>query len=168
MNSINVFSPPPGVRFFDLSPGTIVALWNKMKGFDPLFSDDNRWDVEKFHRSIYDRGTLVLEIDNGVLLLTGMKPGHYALVHACFWDHKVSARLQLLKDTIIWAFVTFDLIRLEAFIPGFSRALSRILSKKLGFTFEGKLRKRMKYHGTFCDVLVYSLLREEMEEWDRM
>lgn len=159
---MNLTDPPIGTRFFNTDRVSIAGLWEKMKGFDPLFSDDSRWDLERFYEHLYSRTTVILEIDNGVLFLTGLLPGHFAQIHACFWDHRMSDKVVLLKDCLIWAFALFNLVRLEALIPDFSRALRRILVTKLGFTFEGEMRRRMKYKGRFHSIVIYSILREEL------
>lgn len=39
------------------------------------------------------------------------------------------------------------------------------IGKKMGFTYEGTLRKAAYHRGKFLDVMVYSLLREE---WQKM
>jgi hypothetical protein len=162
---LNFLSPPNGVQFYTINSQTVDALWSKIKFYDPLFSDDSRWDQEKFYQTIFSKGTVLLEFDQGILFLTDLALEHYARIHACFWDHKISMRLPLLKECLSWAFGVYSLVRLEAIIPDYSKALKRVLENKLCFKFEGRMRKRMLYKGRFHDVLIYSLLREEMERW---
>lgn len=159
MNSTDL---PPGVSIYQLSPCSINYLWNKMKDYDPLFTDETRWNFTHFEYTLTRQDTLCLSIENGILILTDIVIQHMAQVHACFWDHKLSMRLQLLQDCIIWVFAVFGFVRLEAIVPAFSRGLRRFLRNKLNFTEEGTLRQRMRYHKAFNDVVVYSLLREEI------
>lgn len=158
MNSISL---PPGVEIYDLSPRVVEYLWEKIKNYDILFADENRGDFEEFERRLTQKDTLCLRIDEGILIMTDIIIGHMAQIHACFWDHKLSIRLDLFRNCITWVFVVFEFVRLEAIVPVISRGLRRFLQKKLNFTEEGILRHRMKYQGEFIDVAVYSLLREE-------
>ena len=162
---LNLIDPPYGTKFLSTDAQTVKRLWDKMKNFDPLFSDDNRWDYEKFCQHLFAQTTVILEIERGILFLTGLRPGHYAQIHACFWDHRMSPRIPLLKECLIWAFTVFNLVRLEALIPKQSYALRRILQRKLNFQLEGVMRKRLRRHGVFCDLIIYSILREETEAY---
>jgi len=155
---------PADVNFFEVTINSIQNLWERMKDFDPLFSDNARWDQQKFIDRILNRNTVILEIENGIMFLSEIIDNHYAQIHACFWDHKLSARVNLLKETIFWAFNAFNLVRLEAIVPDFSRGLKRFLEHKLMFVFEGRLRKRMFYHGIYEDIVVYSLLKSELNK----
>jgi RimJ/RimL family protein N-acetyltransferase len=103
-----------------------------------------------------------LETDGGLLFLTNIKENLHAEVHVAFWDCKLSGKESILKDCLRWAFFQYNLNRIEAFIPEYSRSLHRFMEKKLGFVYEGRMRKRMLYKGQFTDVKIYSILREEV------
>ena len=165
---MNTLDLPPGVKYFTVTLQRLINLWDRIKGFDPLFSDDARWDFNRFCNKVCSRETILFELTdgNGIMFITDLHIGHYAQVHAVFFDRKLSIRINVIKDCIVWVFTVFSLVRLEAIVPEFTRALIRALTNKLSFKFEGRMRKRMKYHGRFNDLLIYSLLREETEKWE--
>jgi hypothetical protein len=158
---MNMNSLPIGATLGEASITKIRGIWDRIKGFDKLFTDDVRWDEEWFMRRIYAPDTVFFEVDSGIMLLTDLKEGLMASAHITFWDCKLSPRTQLIKDCLFWCFMRYDLHRIEIVIPEFSRALRRFVEEKLGFTREGRLRSRMWYMGNLCDALIYSLLREE-------
>jgi hypothetical protein len=152
---------PKGVKFCNLTKEKALYFWNKVKGYDKLFTDDVRWDEISFYERLYHPNTVLLEEENGLLILSDLKPGFFTTVHVVFWDHKLSVRTGLLKDCLVWVFQEYNLQRIEAVIPEFSRTLKRFI-EKLGFRYEGTLRKRLLFKGQFYDTIVYSILREEL------
>jgi len=100
-------------------------MWEKLKGFDRLFSDDIRNDEFWFFRRMYAPDTVVLETDGGIMLLTGVVPGKLAACHVSFWDKKLTPKMGIIQEAIRWAFLQFDLQRMEALIPEYSRMLRR-------------------------------------------
>jgi hypothetical protein len=153
---------PDGARLCTISKEKINYFWDKLKAFDRLFSDLTQWDEVEFFRKMYSDDTILIETEGGILSLTDKCNGLYARIHASFWDHKLSTKVDMFKQCLIWAFLEYDLYRLEALIPEFSRALARFLTHKLKFQPEGRLRNRMMYNGQLCDMKMFSLLREEM------
>jgi hypothetical protein len=103
-----------------------------------------------------------LEFPTGLLILKNLKEGLRGEVHITFWDRKLSDKTEMIKDALVWAMMEFDLHRLEAFVPEVSRAVKHFIQKRLGFVYEGRMRKRNWYEGRLIDVLIFSLLREEV------
>jgi RimJ/RimL family protein N-acetyltransferase len=153
---------PRGIELGVLSRDKVLALWDRVKNYTPLFDDASRWDIEWFTFKLYMKDTVILENDGGLMLLTDTHPKHFAACHLTYWDKSLSARAELIKDAIRWAFLQFDLQRLETHLPEYARAVRRFLEKKLGFKSEGRLRKRVMYKGNPADLLLYSILREEV------
>ena len=154
---------PEGVKLCELTKQKTYALWDKVKNYEVLFSDDIRWSVVWFFERMWNEETVVLETEGGLLILTGVKPNAItAGVHIIFWDHKLSARTELFKECLVWAFLQFGFYRLEALIPEFCRGLQRFMQEKLKFVCEGRMRDRILYKGQLADVKIYSILRKEM------
>ena len=105
---------------------------------------------------------MVLEMEGGIILLTHIMPGIRCEVHVVFWDHKLSARKEVLDELLMWTFLTFDLFRIETFVASYARALMRFIEKKMGFVYEGTMRHRVLHKGMPTDLKVYSILREEV------
>ena len=61
---------------------------------------------------------------------------------------------------VSWAFQTLDLLRVEMTTTPDNVVVPR-LARRLGFTYEGTLRKRAVERGQRVDILWFGLLREE-------
>jgi hypothetical protein len=154
---------PNDVKLFQSTPERAKELWEKLRGFDRLFSDATSGDFVAFYRKITDPDAVILETDGGIMMLNNFdKDNNCAQVHASFWDKKLSQRKDLLKNCLVWSFLTCDLYRIGAYIPEYARALRRFLERKLNFSYEGRLRKRLWYKGNLVDVIALSILREEV------
>jgi RimJ/RimL family protein N-acetyltransferase len=153
---------PRGIEVGVLSRDKILSLWDKVKNYSPMFDDASRWNLEWFALRMYLRDTVLLENDGGIMLLTDTKPKHFAACHLTYWDKSLSKRTELIKEAIRWAFLQFDLQRLETHLPEYARAVRRFVEKRLGFKCEGRLRKRVMYKDNPADLLLYALLREEV------
>jgi RimJ/RimL family protein N-acetyltransferase len=105
---------------------------------------------------------LVFRVESGFVFLLRVIPALRAEVHVWFPDHKLSARTGLLKDLILWGFLEFDLQRLETFVASTTRPVKRFLRERLGFKYEGTMRRRRWNAGRLIDIEIYSLLREEV------
>jgi len=152
---------PEGVSLLRLTEDKLKDLWERLKDFDRLYTDSTHGDEVGFYQKLMSGDMVVFEIEGGIMILDHITHHEFAQVHVSFWDRKLSTKTDLIKATMRWCFETFGFERLEALIPEFSKALSRFLTKRMGFSYEGTLRKRLLYHGEFKDILVYSILREE-------
>lgn len=152
---------PEGVSLLRLTSEKLRELWEKLKDFDRLYTDTTHGDELSFYKKLMAGDMIVFETEGGIMILDHLTEHEFAQVHVSFWDRKLSEKSELIRGTMKWCFETFGLERLEALIPEFSKALSRFLTKRMGFSYEGTLRKRLLYHGEFKDILIYSILREE-------
>ena len=74
-----------------------------------------------------------------------------------FWGQGIATHaLQAFAE---YAFTTFDLVRLQAFVKEWNPASARVL-EKCGFALEGRLRKNVTKDGKTVDQLLYALVRE--------
>jgi len=153
---------PEGVRILTASNWKLEEIWEKIKDFDPIFGDDSSRSKEGYLAQFFRPDTVVLEMDGGIILLSKIMEGVRCEVHPVFWDHKISARKELIKELMIWTFVTFNLNRIEAFVGDYAKGLMRVMKKTLGFTYEGTMRNRIVHNGTPMGVHMYSILREEV------
>lgn len=69
---------------------------------------------------------------------------------------------QVCKQVIVFAFENFDLHRLEL-RAAVENQPSRAIAKRLGFTEEGIARQSEWIHDQYIDLVVYSLLKHELE-----
>jgi Acetyltransferases, including N-acetylases of ribosomal proteins len=85
-----------------------------------------------------------------------------ATFHAVIWDPLVSRHVDLGKKFLQLIFSSFKLHRLQAEIPlRFKGAIK--VTKSLGFSQEGTLRRARLYKGQWYNVLVLGLLEDEVD-----
>ena len=153
---------PEGVRFASFTRERLWSLWKEMSPYVKLFGDDWMRDPEVFMKVMLAPDTVVVETEFGMIFLVRLREGIRGEVHLYFWDHKLSAHTDWLHECLIWAFLNYDLMRIETFVPQDSRAVTRFLREKLGFKFEGIMRNRTLLNGRFINVEIYSILRDEI------
>ena len=154
---------PEEVSFIQLTEAKLKELWEKVEPFDRLFTDSQRVLGESnFFATLLQKDCLALGIEGGILVMNKIMPGIRAEAHLTFWDRKFSPKVDIIKECLIWAFMEFDLYRIEVRSPEYAKAVHRILQKKLGFTHEGTLRHMNWYKGCLIDYHIFSILREEV------
>jgi len=153
---------PKGVRECKENSEAIHEIWDKIKGYGKLFVESKIWDEYVFAKGILQPHCYALEIDGGVVLIRDIRRNLSGNVVVSFWDSKLGNKVEILKEIFLYFFLLFDLARLEVFIPDFCRALRRFFEEKLKFTYEGRMRKKMWYKDHLVDVIILSLLREEI------
>ena len=155
---------PSEVALVTLTREKIKQLWEKQRQHDALFDDSCRGKEEKFVRGLLSPDSIIFELKdgNGVMVLDHIIPGSRADAHLAFWDRKLSKRTEIVKQTLVWCFITKDLRRVQVWLPTYAGATRRFVCKNLGFTEEGILRNFVWYKGELFDVHVCSILREEV------
>lgn len=153
---------PQGVRLASYDRRKLWDTWNQLKQYDSIFVDDDLRDMDTFLGQFIANDSVVLEIDKGMAIFRKIKPGVRAEVHATFMDHKLSPRKALIIDCLKWAFVEWDLYRLETYVADYARAMRRFLEEGLGFKKDGTLRNYTLHQGQLTDIHIYSILREEI------
>ena len=119
-------------------------------------------NLEAFLSSMFDKRTVILEHECGILILRKLEEGLKGEVHMSFFDHKLSAHTTLVKECLAWGFMEFDLQRIGTMIPSYAGAVRRFLEHRLGFKHEGTMRNFAWHKGQLVDVSFYSILREEV------
>ena len=153
---------PEGTEFFEITYEKTHQIWEKIKNFDRLFDDSERWDEIAFFEKMYSYHSYALETTNGIMIIDIVRRNHLGRCHVIFWDKKLLPKVDLLRECLIWCFLEFNLYVIEAYIPDYARALRRFIEKMMGFSYEGRLRNRIWYKGQLCDMIMFSILREEV------
>ena len=153
---------PSEAQLLTANPWKLQEIWDQIKGYDSIFGNDYMRSQVTYMDQFLQPDTVVIELDGGIILLTHIIQGLRCEVHMIFWDHKLSARQELLNELLIWAFITFDLYRIETFVASYARSVMRFIEKKMGFTYEGTMRNRIIHRGLPTNLKVYSILREEV------
>ncbi len=117
---------------------------------------------DAYLKQFVKRDTIVLENEGGIIIITKIDPGLKATFHPVFWDHKLSARIEDLKDVLVWVFLYFNLERVETQIAPYAKAAIRFIEKKMGFIYEGTLRSFVRKNDSPMDMKIYSILRGEV------
>ena len=153
---------PGDFKLVTFSQEKLDNIWEKIKDFDSIFVDDRMATKEVYLKQFVKRDTIVLENDGGIIIITKIDPGLKATFHPVFWDHKLSARKEELKDALVWTFLYFKLERIETQIAPYAKAAIRFIEKTMGFTYEGTLRSYVRKNNSPMDMKVYSILRGEV------
>ena len=160
VNRMNLIDLPKGVKLGTFDSVKLNHLWETVRRFPSTFADGTK-NPESFAKRILAPDSIVLEFDGGIVLVEAIREGLSAEFHATFWDHKLSARKDLLKQCILWLFFTFNLERLETYVASYACAVRRFVSDKLGFVHEGTMRRAFRNHGELHNLEIYSILRME-------
>ena len=153
---------PKGVVLASYSLEKLTKLWDKMRHYDSLFVHDDTRNPETFVKQFLDPATSILEIENGIMLMRKIVPHLSGEVHFSFFDHKLSPRTELLKECLIWAFLTYDLERIDTQVADYAHAIKSFLTRKMNFVHEGKMRNKARHNGNLIDVHIYSILKREV------
>lgn len=161
------------IRPFEWSLDAAEMYYRRFQGYH-IFSDDIPKTPESFIAYVGLAGTLWFEgvradteENVGFVYLTDMQPSWTdkrflsAFFHAVTWDAKAAWRQAVAKAFIRRVFKVFGLHRLQAAVPMKYGGAMRTL-KKLGFVEEGRLVKARKYDGVWFDVLLLSIVEDEL------
>jgi len=105
---------------------------------------------------------MVFEVGDfqGTFWLTDIIVGWKAGIHAVLWDKQYLGKSELAKAVLADLMRLLKLQRLEAFIPVTMRAAGRY-AERVGFKFEGILRRAAYYDGQLVDLAAYSIIKGE-------
>jgi hypothetical protein len=144
-------------------------VFQRIRGFRTLFNDEFSGSFEEFVSYLVKgtkddpkpNGIIWIVDDVGMLYLTKVVAGRDAIAHFTFWDGKLAGRTPLLKEMIKYVFRRYGFRRLTTEFPVKFFALSTVV-RDLGFKNEGTRRKAVKINGTWHDVALRGILREEL------
>lgn len=102
-----------------------------------------------------------------------------ALVHYSFFDRRHKGRYELTKAMIKYVFDEFGFNRLSAEVPAYAirykpeyitstnpEGKVKPFIESLGFKQEGRRRKSAWYKDDWFDVILYGILRSEVDKWE--
>lgn len=159
-----MISLPEGVWIAAFDQAKIDRLWEKLKDFDAFFADDLMRNKETFQNTLQNPYTVVLETESGIFWMCRIVYGVRGEVHLAFWDHRFVGKTEEIKLCLLWAFLTYDLYRIETYLAAYATSTMRFIERKLGFKKEGVMRKRVLHKGRLIDIHIFSLLRDELLE----
>ncbi len=159
------------VRLAHLSVERMQFLWEKLKGFDTLFNDFVKDDYAAFVNHFvmeYDGQPvptgLLWDIDDvGIFLLQDIIPHQSATAHFVFWDRRFRGREELCIEMLKYVFENYKFERVKVEVPLYANHTQDAV-ERLGFVQEGRLRRAVLYHDNWHDLLIYSVLLEDLEE----
>lgn len=100
--------------------------------------------------------------DIGLIYFTQILPEFQGQINIIFWDKKLSKdRASYVKEACQLVMDQFELIRIAAAVPLPCKPVGKLLLRA-GFQQEGYLRKALVYDGTFVDVELFSLMKEDI------
>jgi Acetyltransferases, including N-acetylases of ribosomal proteins len=161
------------VRFMPLRPEYLKRFWEESKKFRALFTQDINNDFKKFLDLFIDGGPdgmtpstkgLFWVVDDfvGIFYMDNIVPGIDAHVHYTFFDRKQSGRVPLVKAMLKYCFTKYGFKRFTVEIPFFAYKGTFTFVEGVGFKHEGRKRQAANFDGTWFDVNVYGMLREDI------
>ena len=110
-----------------------------------------------------DRGSWFLEVgDMGLVYFTNVLPQNRATLNVVFWDQKLGKeRVAVTREACRMACEELGLQRIGAQMKWSNRVLRDFL-KRVGFIWEGTLRKGWLDEKGFEDMILLGVIREEL------
>lgn len=156
---------------FQATVGNIDYIWERVKKFDFMFSDELHEDKEAFFAYLLSPSVVVLmviegeEADDlkpvGIIYIDQICPKYSARMHYIFWDRKQKGRHRVVFTAAEWFFTQFQFHRISVEVPVFAyAALRRLL--RLGIRIEGRRKESVRRNGSWYDVLLFGLHHDEV------
>lgn len=161
------------VRLLTFDLENLRVFWEKARQFKTIFSKEFNDDFEKFCTLLmHSEGDELVAngvfyvVDDfvGVYYMTNIAPKVDAEVHFTFFDRRYNGRLEMTKQMLQYVFDTFQFRRLTAEIPYYATEAPHTFAKLLGFKFEGRKHKAIRFNADDFDVAIYGLLPEWLSE----
>lgn len=144
------------MRIFNFSPERVNWIWQKLEGSKGFWRENEGFSKEGLSQAL-QRSDLLFDLEFGIGRITRMEQGSSCRVHGLFWSKEVFKRTDELKAMLQAIGSSFHLDRIECVIPSETRSLSRLL-RKLGFEYEGTLRRYYRIDSGFRDGDLFSLI----------
>lgn len=155
------------IRFLSLSsPEEVDELWNNLRQFPMLFDDFTWGNTDMFLRLLSSPDAVFYTVsDVGMIWLTGVKKGATADLFIAFWGPCThDEKMDLLKVAGRDAFNRYNLQRIGMTCYETNTPI-RKMCEEVGAHQDGLLRKALMLRGELCNVMVFSILREEFFAW---
>lgn len=155
---------------------TLEKFWDKARQFPTVYGHEITNDIQAFVSLFFTPeldGTLssnglfwVLNDFTGVFYLTEIREDTGELTdanaHYTFFDRRHRGRAPLVREMLQFWFNKYGFQRLSAEIPNYVTPQARHFAQECGMSYEGKRRKAAKYKGSWFDVNIYGILRDEV------
>jgi RimJ/RimL family protein N-acetyltransferase len=149
--------------YAEANPDRIKWLWGKFEKQDYAFDDPGKAaGAEIFLRAIYDRQSECYQYgDKGYVVLTSIVQPVNAIIHFMIWDDfELSDVVDAATEILDHVFLDLKLERLTAAIPAGNRQAIRLATLNR-FRYEGEMKRAFLKNGSFSNVQIYGLLRED-------
>jgi len=152
---------PEGAQILSADANKLGDIYAKLAQTRGVFDDFTK-NPEYFFKLYFAKDTVWLERTdgNGILYLTNVIPGLSALAHIVYWDKRLGGREAFTLDCLRWGFTNIGLKKVNVWMPEFAKAAIHF-ARKLGFQFEGKVRRWSYSQGRTYDILMYGMTNEE-------
>lgn len=153
------------INLLELPKERAQEMWEHVCKLDYVFDDFTMGKPEAFLASLFAPNSEIFDLEGkGLLAVHSIIPKLSAVIHLVVWDEslKPGRILQLFKGIARRLFEKYHLSRISAGIPLPNKQAQR-LTMLAGFKYEGTIRRGYLYKGSYHDVLLYGLLRQEFE-----
>lgn len=150
------------IRPSEWPPERLEWLWKKLSSQEYAFDDPAKGNPQAFLGQLFEPTSAWFEIgDVGIVSCTGIVPKVSCFIHFAMWeDVDLKEFFPIQKELFGELFTKFELNRLTAFIPSFNKQGIR-MATITGFKYEGEMRKAFLKNGTYHNVQLYGLLKDE-------
>jgi RimJ/RimL family protein N-acetyltransferase len=145
------------------NPARLEWLWKCLQTQDYAFDDfAQKLGPEAFISPLFNPASVWYELGNvGIAAFTGIQRDSNAMFHFALWDEVDPRELfMLLRELFGEMYKVYNLRRVTAMIPAFNKQAIRAATIN-GFKYEGEMRKAFLKRGTWHNVQIYGLLKEE-------
>jgi hypothetical protein len=143
-------------------PERIQWLWEKLQTQEYAFDDPGRGRGDFFLARLFDPNTISFEFgEDGMVFATEIIRKVNAVIHFAVWGEVDQRDLILTaRELLSFLFQEYGLVRVTGMIPSFNKATIR-LATICGFKYEGEMRKAFLKNGTYHNLHIYGILRDE-------
>lgn len=141
----------------------LLWLWGQLLTQDYAYDDmAQALGAQGFLNQLFQPASEWYEVgDDGIVVASGILPKCNAMVHFAQWgDIELREMFPIQTQWFDSLFTRWQLNRLTAYIPAFNKQAVRMVTLT-GFKYEGEMRKAFLKHGTYHNLLIYGILREE-------
>lgn len=147
---------------------TAAWLWEKVKTQDYAFDDKSRNNPTTFCLTLLAEQTAHFFIGPdasnpvGWCVVRNLYEGSSPDIHFVIWDKNFTANQAKAagREVLDWLFKSFSCNRVTAMVPDYNPDAKR-LALLLRFQHEGVMREATLFHGRWCNVNMFGLLKKD-------
>ena len=154
---------PKGIRLVELTQEKALELWEKFSAINGLFDDFQKGNFGVFINKLSSPDTVWFEREdgNGLLYLTSVIKGLSATGHILYWDKKLIGTEEFTLDVLRYLVEVIPLKKVNLYLPDFAKSAIRY-AERLGFKYEGTIRRWSYSNGSLFDMKIFGMLSEEV------